>query len=526
MSWKENAAINPYIEQREPVSVRTKADESMHLLYALSEEKIREVLTLDNLVDGTIPRLSPFDQIPEGIKLTKIPEDEIKKLEKQRSYDLIRWNNPEAFLKRLNKEKKGKIRSKYNVSPVMEDLLNKKEDISFADIRLPSPEQNGSRASRKENEANIEHIIMGKARIPFAMGSMPDVGSALAYVTMAMSGGLAFIARDKILADIDLQVDLVKNIIDFLKNVNLPPQLIPNNYELKQFWEIVSPNESFNSDTAMQRYMKQLRESWIANIAIAIEASDKGVERAKKAYDVGCKVFRVYSPEGGREIVTTVNKLNENLKAKDNEVKIVAGQVMHVSIAQAAVKAGADMLCIGVGGGRQCTTPINADIPVNTPNLLYSLRRAGIDADISIEGGGVGKHLITAFAMGADLLHKAGEIGISWEGIGGKYGFKDSKGNWYTMYDGEASDPSKWWRDLLDDLGRIQFPEGESSFINLGKKLKGLTDNIRLLRHHLAVGLVFHRISENSVQALQSRGIADLEKITVGVNELSGAYGS
>lgn len=242
----------------------------------------------------------------------------------------------------------------------------KKKGVSFADLRIASRTPNrAKRQSRTVNYTTQETHIMGRHRIPFALGSVPDVGSALAYITMAQANGLALISRDKVLSDPDRQAFLTKTVIDHLKGVSLPSQILPNDEQLMHFWRIIGSTGEFNPELAMGMYDEELRQSWIDNVGAAVESSPKALLRAQKLYDAGCRMFRVYSPEGGTEIIDTVKSLRGEF---GKDIKIIAGQVMDVETAQEAQKATADAIIIGVAGGSQCTTSVNADIPVNTPN--------------------------------------------------------------------------------------------------------------------------------------------------------------
>lgn len=195
---------------------------------------------------------------------------------------------------------------------------------------------------------------------------------------------------------------------------------------------------------------------------------------------------------------------------------------MDPSTAIDAQRAGADALIIGVAGGSQCTTSKNAGIPVNTPNLLYRLR-GKVDIPVGVEGGGVGDHLMAAFALGASFLLKPGEIGMSIEGAGGRYMLQDPDGNYWMLYGGEASDASKWWRDLVDRQGRPQFVEGEPGVRMLAPEKYSMTRNINKLKQQTSIGLVFQRAS--SIAELHRRDCSNIVEVTPEAAQLSGAYG-
>lgn len=508
-------------DKKEPEGVTAKIRQSLKLLAPhVDDSKVLANITEESFVLGTAPRLSPFDLecLPPNVKLVEIPYELQEHQRQIRSFDLISWNNPEAFLQRLRAKDKPFVAPGLGNSSTMNKFIDEQKVVSFENLRIEAPSPTSMRNSRTKNYQTLEHKIMGKARIPLAFGSVPDVGSALAYITMAQANGLVFVSRDKILSDVKNQTHLVKTIIDHLKEVPLPKELLPNENQLMDFWEIMQkPAYDFNVPSATKLYEEELRSSWISNVGAAIEASPRGVKRAKSLYEAGCKMFRIYSPEGGLEIPKTAAALRDL-----QELKIVAGQIMDVNTASKAEEEGCDALIIGVAGGSQCTTSVNADMPVNTPNLLYKLR-GRVNVPIGIEGGGVGTHMITAFALGASFLCKPGEIGLSLEGAGGTFIFQDNDKRFWMLYGGEASDSAKWWRDSIDALGRPLFVEGETGVRELSQDQLFMTSNIRRLLEKIAIGLVFQRA--NTIAELHVRDCSNVVEVTQNAAQLSQPYG-
>jgi hypothetical protein len=501
--------------------------ESCDLLMAIPGfSEISIFIDKESFILGTVPRLSPFDIqfLPPDVKLVRVPDEYSKNQQILRSYDLINWNNPDKVFSRLRLEQKLFKPPIPGNSAVMERFSEKGGIVSFNNLRVKPPSPTSERKSRKERYCNIEVNLMGRARIPLALGSVPDIGSALAYITMAQANGLVFVSRDKILTDIDRQVDLVKVVIDVLNKVSLPAQLLPNKKQLEYFWQLKRySRENYTFDFALNQYTKELRQSWVDNVGAAIETSPGGILRAKKLYQAGCRLFRVYSPEGGLEIPKIVAELRGMSEFSDrSRVKIVAGQIMDVDTAIATEKAGSDAIIIGVAGGSQCTTAVNADIPVNTPNLLYQIR-GKVNIPIGIEGGGVGTHIMTAFSLGASFLCKPGEIGLSLEGAGGEYILQDKKGNFWMLYGGEASDAAKWWRGSIDAVGRPRFVEGEGGIRRLSERNLYMTNNIHHLLEQISIGLVFQRAAD--IEELHQRDCSNIVEVTPAVAALSQAYG-
>ncbi len=535
MKGKQLSSFIPFPEEHSRTPVATKVEESLELLKNyipenLQAEIIKEDFNLNSFLMGNLPRLSPFDlpYIPSGAKLIKIPENEVQRIREQRSYDLTRWNTPERFLFRLELAKSHPF-----VAPIpgRSRVMDRQEAhgkvSSFDDLKITAPEPVNGRQSRKRIDSGIESVIMGQARIPFALGSVPDVGSFLSYATIAMSNGMAFVSRDKLLSSIEKQAELVQEIINYLKTVELPKDLNPKAEHLKKFAEISGINtKKLDKEKLTKQYFIALRNSWINNIGAAIEADfdgvntkSKAIKRAEALYAVGCRMFRVYSPEGGMEIVHTTRELKRIFAGKD--VKVISGQIMDAKTALRSEQAGADALIIGVAGGSQCTTSVNANIPVNTPNLLYDLRRGEIGIPVGVEGGGVGTNIITAFALGASFVSKPGELGRSWEGLGGKYVF-ELNGEYYMVYGGEASVSAKWFKDSVDAVGRPKYVEGETGVRDLGTSVPSMTSEISRLRGQLAIGLVFQRAE--SIAVLHARDADNIIEVTQSAGALSQAY--
>jgi len=523
--YENLAAFGPQLPEREPESIDQKIAASRELLnkYVASWDLISDI-TAEEFVNGEVPRLTEFDRrhLPDGTLLVALPQEIIDKVMAESSYDRRTWNMPAAFLRRLLVSHQDFVPPVPGNSQVMDRAIKEKRVLSFSDIRVESPEPIGARHSRTSTHEELnEHNIMGMARIPFALGSVPDVGSVLGYVTMAQANGMAFIARDKILSDIDQQVVVVEKVISALQNVELPNDMMPDATELQEFWDIMSlPGDQFKPQNALRRYVEELRASWIANVGAAIEASPRGIERKKRLYEAGCRLFRVYSPEGSLEIIDQTDRLKSS--EQDPSVKYLAGQMMHLSTSIDAEKAGADGVITGTGGGSQCTTSKSTGIPVNTPNLLYQLR-GELKIPIGIEGGGVGSNMMQAFALGASFLLKPGEIGMSLEGAGARFMFQDPEGNYLMLYGGEASDASKWWRDLVDPLGRPLFVEGESAVRRLAPNRYSMTQNINELKHDAANALVFQR--KQTIAEVHSQDCSNIVEVTAGAGQLSGAYG-
>ena len=131
-----------------------------------------------------------------------------------------------------------------------------------------------------------------------------------------------------------------------------------------------------------------------------------------------------------------------------------------------------------------------------------------------------------AFKLGASFVSKPGELGRSWEGLGGKYVFETPDGEYYMGYGGEASVSAKWFKDSLDRLGRPLYVEGETGIRFLDQDtLQGnmsMTKTITRLRHDLSNGLVFQRA--DSIAELHSRTADNVVLVSTSAAEKSEPY--
>lgn len=490
------------------------------------------------MIMGEIPLISAHDHrlFPKGTRLIKVPADIKETIHKSEMKDITDWNSPKLFLERLQATKFHPVNPEVK-SPTMERLKTEGHVISFDDLRVSSPSAEGKpRMSRSKEAYNglLSVSIMGRGRMPLMLGAVPDVASRESYKKAAMAGVMVTASRDKIWGEPKNQAALVRAVINDLRNFSVPNEMQPNLEELKEFWKITkNSSDAFDESSAHDLYEKELKNSWIANVGAAIETSDRAIDRGNLLYEAGCRMFRIYSPEGGHEIVETVNKLRKIPNYEKGSVNIIAGQIMDGITAKAAVDAGCDAIIIGVAGGSQCTTSINADIPVNTPLLLDDLRQRNLGVPIGIEGGGVGSHMMTAIALGATFFSKPGEIGVSLAGTG-DYVFEDPAGQWHVLYGGEASNSAKTWREnSFDSQGRIRFPEGEGGVRVLSKNngpfdpddledRRSLVRNIERLVFADSVGLVFQRIP--TIDDVHTQGPSGVVSVSQNASDLSHPY--
>lgn len=512
--------------------VDARIRESIGLLQEIKDPSISEgEIAPEGYLLGLFPRLTRFDRqiLPSDVRLVRLPEPVQERLEEARNFYLSLWNSPESVLRRLGQKEREYRPPTAKGSAVMDEYEGSYTAVAFRDLFAEPPAPSLKRQSRTELYKKIEHPIMGEVRMPFALGSVPDVGSVEAYTTAAKAGVLALISRDKVLSDPRKQAQVAAYVLERLRSDPLPSGARPTREHLREFWQITGqPLEAFDENEAMQEYEQALRDYWVSNVFVAIEASEKGISRAELAYQFGVRGVRIYSPESGIEIPQAVAELRAREGFSSKDFKIIAGQVRHVEIAQAAEREGASAIMIGVAGGSQCTTSVKANLPVNTPNFLYRVRDK-LNVPIGIEGGGVGTDMIVAAILGASFFSKPWEIGGSLEGAGGgEYALVDANGNYHMLYTGEASRPAKWWGGYIDGLGLPRFVEGEAGERILGSVRDdaaelSIAHNIHRLRGDVATGLAQQHVG--SLEEFHQEPAQRIVRATENAIRLSTPYG-
>jgi IMP dehydrogenase len=105
---------------------------------------------------------------------------------------------------------------------------------------------------------------------------------------------------------------------------------------------------------------KVASKGWLVGAAVSV--SDEEFERAKLAVKAGAKLITVDSAHGhSRGVLNQVKRLKKQFK---NGVVVVGGNVATAEGTLALIKAGADVVKVGVGPGSICTTRVVAGIGV------------------------------------------------------------------------------------------------------------------------------------------------------------------
>lgn len=205
-------------------------------------------------------------------------------------------------------------------------------------------------------------------------------------------------------------------------------------------------------------------------------------ERVPALVDAGVDVLCIDSSDGYSEWqYETLNWIRENY---GNSVLVGAGNVVDKEGFDYLVKAGADFIKVGIGGGSICITREQKGIGRGQATALIDVAQArdeyfkstGIYVPICSDGGLVHDyHMVLALAMGADFL------------MMGRYfaRFDESPtkvlrvgNNYVKEYWGEGSNRAQnWQRYDMGGTENLKFEEGVDSYVPYAGKMK---DNLNL----------------------------------------------
>lgn len=412
---------------------------------------------------------TPFDFLSCTKTMMLSPEIMLRTL-RVRQYVLEVFNHPER-LEMLKQVQKTKFSPPPAVdSRVME--LCKKEGlaISINDLGMAVQGSTRPRVGRADRLRVGPFIKLGRhARSPLVGSAMPDVyGSVSALSTMAQLHCLVGIPRNSVFRDIGRQVDLAKETFKALEA----------------------------SEVLIGRPDKHwLLTQWRHNLMGVVETEPKkALERAQALYEVGVRVFRIYSPEPGLAVLQTVKELRRRF---DDKVEIFAGQVIDSQQALAIEAAGADGIYVGIGGGGRCITGVRSGSVIDWPEVVWSMR-GSVKIPIIVEGG-ASDHIATTLSLGASgigVSRIAG--GGTIESPGGMLFCVDEDGRFFKPYGGEASARTKYLDQHMLPFGIPSFVEGETRKAQMAYfryALPTLAFNIYSLTEDIILSLVFRAVS-------------------------------
>ncbi|MBV1831343.1 IMP dehydrogenase [Komagataeibacter sp. AV436] len=138
--------------------------------------------------------------------------------------------------------------------------------------------------------------------------------------------------------------------------------------------------------------------------AAATGVGDDGVARARELIAAGVDVVVIDTAHGHS---AGVLKSIERIRAIENEIQIIAGNVATPEAAQALIGAGADCVKVGIGPGSICTTRVVAGVGVPQFSAVMETAAACHELDVpAIADGGVrtSGDIVKAIGAGADVV--------------------------------------------------------------------------------------------------------------------------
>src|SRR3990167_533901 len=344
--------------------------------------------------------------------------------------------------------------------------------LSIGDLGASVVGSSKERTSRTERYAQGPFVKLGKsARMLFVGSASPDVwNSSSAIATMAASHCIATAPRNSIMVDVKRQTDLVKEA--FSKLNSLKDILL-----------------------AGRRDKNEVAALWNKNIGGVLEASSqKALPRALSLFKAGVRLFRIYSPEPGTEVIKTTKLIRKKF---GEGVEIFVGQIIDTDQAKRVEEAGADGVFVGIGGGGRCITGLRSGSVIDWPSLVWKLR-GEISIPVIVEGG-ASDHIAVSLLLGATGISTSRVVaGGTIESPGGMLFCSDSEGKLFKPYGGEASARTKYLENKVLPYDVHSFVEGETSKAELSyvkHALPTLTYNLHLLNEDAILAMVFRNVS-------------------------------
>lgn len=272
------------------------------------------------------------------------------------------------------------------------------EGLTFDDLLLLP---NYTTFPREQAELTTKLHSSITLKLPIISSPMDTVTETDMAIAMAQSGGLGIIHRN-------LQVDAQRKMVEAVKKAKVEDKTIA-------------------SLDKQGRYL----------VGAAIGAGADMEERVKALVGAGVDVIVVDSGHGHSQyIMDCVTFIKKNYK---NKVVVMAGNVATYDGAKAMMKAGADILRVGVGPGSICTTRVVTGMGVPQVTALMEVARAVKGSKVTfVADGGIRQmgDMAKALATGASAV-MLGSMLAGYEQSPGEK--RKVEGKWYKQYRGMGS---------------------------------------------------------------------------------------
>ena len=198
-------------------------------------------------------------------------------------------------------------------------------------------------------------------------------------------------------------------------------------------------------------------------VAAAVDAGEKGIERAQGLIDVDTDVIIVDTAHGhSKNVIDTVKKI----KKKSNYTQVIAGNIATKEGAKALIDEGADAVKVGIGPGSICTTRMVAGVGVPQLTAIMEVAEVTKKRNIPLIADGGIKYsgdIAKAVAAGADTIMIGSLLAGTDESPGDVYLYQ---GRSYKSYRGIGSISAmlkgcaeRYFQDSNSDVQKL-IPEG------------------------------------------------------------------
>ena len=198
-------------------------------------------------------------------------------------------------------------------------------------------------------------------------------------------------------------------------------------------------------------------------VAAAVDAGEKGIERAQGLIDVDTDVIIVDTAHGhSKNVIDTVKKI----KKKSNYTQVIAGNIATKEGAKALIDEGADAVKVGIGPGSICTTRMVAGVGVPQLTAIMEVPEVTKKRNIPLIADGGIKYsgdIAKAVAAGADTIMIGSLLAGTDESPGDVYLYQ---GRSYKSYRGMGSisamlkgSAERYFQDSNSDVQKL-IPEG------------------------------------------------------------------
>ena len=198
-------------------------------------------------------------------------------------------------------------------------------------------------------------------------------------------------------------------------------------------------------------------------VAAAVDAGEKGIERAQGLIDVDTDVIIVDTAHGhSKNVIDTVKKI----KKKSNYIQVIAGNIATKEGAKSLIDEGADAVKVGIGPGSICTTRMVAGVGVPQLSAIMEVAEVTKKRNIPLIADGGIKYsgdIAKAVAAGADTIMIGSLLAGTDESPGDVYLYQ---GRSYKSYRGMGSISAmlkgaaeRYFQDSNSDVQKL-IPEG------------------------------------------------------------------